>query len=100
MNEIIQPLLTLMNDVKEVKAYLQSLKQTRAEKFKESWIDGQDVMLVLKISKRTLQSLRDNGTLPFSRIKGKFYYRVSDLDALLENNYSGNFKKPDSYGNQ
>lgn len=89
-----------MNDVKEVKAYLQSLKQTRAEKFKESWIDGQDVMLVLKISKRTLQSLRDNGTLPFSRIKGKFYYRVSDLDALLENNYSGNFKKPGSYGNQ
>ena len=99
MNEIIKPLLTLMNDVKEVKAHLQNLKQTRAEKFKECWIDGQDVMLALKISKRTLQSLRDNGTLPFSRIKGKFYYKVSDLEALLENNYSGNIKKPVSYGN-
>ena len=99
MNELIQPLLTLMNDIKEVKAYLQNLKQTRAETFKESWIDGQDVMLALNISKRTLQSLRDKGTLPFSRINGKFYYKVSDLEALLENNYSGDIKKPDRYGN-
>ncbi|MBN1185685.1 MAG: helix-turn-helix domain-containing protein [Bacteroidales bacterium] len=99
MNELIQPLLTLMNDIREVKAYLQNLKQTRAEKFKECWIDGQDVMLALNISKRTLQSLRDKGILPYSRISGKFYYKVSDLEALLENNYSGNIKKPLGYGN-
>ncbi len=65
MNELIQPLLTLMNDIREVKACMQILKQTHAEKFKESWIDAQDVMLALNISKRTLQSLRDKGILPY-----------------------------------
>jgi hypothetical protein len=99
MNDIIQPLLTLINDIKEVKACLHTLKQTHAEKFKESWIDGQDVILALNISKRTLQSLRDKGILPYSRINGKFYYKVSDLEALLENNYSGNIKKPLKDGN-
>ena len=99
MNEIIQPLLTLINDIKEVKACLHTQKQTHAEKFKESWIDGQDVILALNISKRTLQSLRDKGILPYSRINGKFYYKVSDMEALLENNYSGNIKKPLKDGN-
>ncbi|MCK9205571.1 MAG: helix-turn-helix domain-containing protein [Salinivirgaceae bacterium] len=63
------------------------------------WLDNQDVMQILHISPRTLQTLRANGTLPFSRIKGKFYYKVSDLVALLESNYTANLKKPDSYGN-
>lgn len=99
MNEVFQSLLALANDIKEVKACLQTMKQTRAEKFKELWIDGQDVMLALNISQRTLQTLRDNGTLPFSRISGKFYYKVSDLEALLESNYSGKLKGLDRYGN-
>jgi hypothetical protein len=93
MNEIIQSLLQISGDIKEVKAQLQLMKQTRAEKFKESWIDGQDVMLALNISKRTLQTMRDNGTLPYSRINGKFYYKVSDLETLLEDNYSMNPQK-------
>jgi hypothetical protein len=63
------------------------------------WLDNQDVMQILHISPRTLQTLRANGTLPFSRIKGKFYYKVSDLAALLESNYTANLKKPDNYGN-
>lgn len=63
------------------------------------WLDNQDVMQMLHISPRTLQTLRSNGTLPFSRIKGKFYYKVADLEALLNSNYTANLKKPNSYGN-
>lgn len=92
MMEIMQALLKLSGDIKEVKAYLQAFKKTRAENFKESWIDGQDVMLALIISKRTLQTLRDSGVLPYSRINGKFYYKVADLEKLLESNYSQNLK--------
>jgi len=98
MNEIMQALLNLSGDIKELKAQLQQLKKSRAEKFQDEWIDGQDVMLALNISKRTLQTLRDGNVLPFSRINGKFYYKVSDLEELLENNYSGNSKKLGSYG--
>jgi hypothetical protein len=36
------------------------------------WLDHQDVCLKLKISKRTLQTLRDNGTLAYTKI-GKPY---------------------------
>jgi len=63
------------------------------------WLDNQDIMQILHISPRTLQTFRSNGTLPFSRIKGKFYYKVSDLEALLENNYSAKANKTNRYGN-
>ncbi|WP_051568026.1 helix-turn-helix domain-containing protein [Draconibacterium orientale] len=92
MMEITQLLLELSSAIKEIKAHLLVLKQTRTEKFKQAWIDGQEVMLALSISKRTLQSLRDAGTLPYSRINGKFYYKVADLEKLLESNYSQNLK--------
>ena len=33
----------------------------------EDWIDNQDVMNTLHISQRTLQALRSNGTIKFSK---------------------------------
>ena len=92
MEEIVKGILALSGELKEVKAQLQYLRKTRIEIFNESWIDGQEVLLALNISQRTLQTLRDSGTLPFSRLNGKFYYKVSDLEALLESNYSRNLK--------
>lgn len=88
MNEIIDLILKLFQEMKAIKAILEVFQKTRLEKFKEAWIDGQDVMQVLHISKRTLQSLRDSGVLPYSRINGKFYYKLSDIENILESNYS------------
>ena len=96
MIEVFDMLLKLAQDVKTIKAYLQNAHRSRLEQFNDEWIDGQDVMQTLHISKRTLQSLRDSGTLPYSRINGKFYYKVSDMEALLDSNYSPT--KPNSYG--
>lgn len=52
------------------------------------WMDNQDVMLTLHISLRSLQTLRSNGTLPYSRIRNKIYYRRRDIERLLNENYS------------
>lgn len=53
----------------------------------EDWLDAQDVMRYLHISPRTLQTLRTNGTLPFSRIGNKLYYLRQDVERILRNNY-------------
>ena len=47
------------------------------------WLDNDDVCRILRISKRTLQTLRDNGTLPYFKLGGKVLYRESDLEELL-----------------
>ncbi len=47
------------------------------------WIDNQDVCQMLNISPRTLQMLRDNGTLAYSQINRKVYYRPEDVESIL-----------------
>ncbi|MFD1015782.1 helix-turn-helix domain-containing protein [Winogradskyella rapida] len=94
MTEIIDLILALSQDIKDLKARIELLRQSRAEVLKDTWIDNQDVLQTLHISKRTLQTLRTNGTLPFSKVKGKFYYKVADIEQLLqENYYNHNFKQ-------
>mgnify|MGYP003213509565 CR=1 FL=1 len=39
------------------------------------WMDNQDVCQQLRISPRTLQTLRDNGTLAYSQIGHKIFYK-------------------------
>ncbi|MDR2919828.1 MAG: helix-turn-helix domain-containing protein [Tannerella sp.] len=49
----------------------------------EKWIDNQEVCEILGISKRTLQTLRDTGKLPFTMIEHKVYYRPKDVEAFI-----------------
>lgn len=53
------------------------------------WVDAEDVLEKLHITPRTLQRWRINGMIPYSRVKGKCYYRKSDILVLLMNNYNG-----------
>ncbi|NDP20908.1 MAG: helix-turn-helix domain-containing protein [Paludibacter sp.] len=49
----------------------------------KKWLDNQDVCLILNISKRTLQTYRDNGTLPYSQVNHKMYYKPSEIEQVL-----------------
>ncbi len=60
-------------------------------------LDGQDIMQILHISPRTLQTLRSNGTLPYTRIGNKIYYHRQDLERILQSNYVM-FKIKERYG--
>ena len=48
-----------------------------------NWLDHQDVCQRLKISKRTLQTLRDNGTLAYTKIGNRTYYLPEDVDSIV-----------------
>ena len=88
MNDLVDIILQLSQDIKVLEAYLEYYRKSRMQQFKESWVTGQDVMEMLGISKRKLQSLRDSKTLPCAKLDGKFYYKMTDVERLLENRYS------------
>lgn len=92
MNELLNALTQLSKDIKELKELIKVRLKSQSDFFAELWLDNQDVSIALHLSKRTLQNLRDNGILPYSRIQNKFYYKVSDILALLDSNYYRNIK--------
>ena len=65
----------------------------------EELLDGQDIMQLLHISPRTLQTLRSNGTIPYTRIGRKIYYLREDIERILRNNYIMT-KIEDRYGKE
>ncbi|MDP2455302.1 MULTISPECIES: helix-turn-helix domain-containing protein [unclassified Kaistella] len=47
------------------------------------WLRTSEVRKLLNISSGTLQNLRINGTLPYSKIGGSLFYNKKDIEKLL-----------------
>jgi hypothetical protein len=53
----------------------------------DTWIDNEQFMFLMKISRRTAQTYRDERKISFSQIGNKIYYKVADVDKLFEENH-------------
>ncbi len=53
------------------------------DKQEKKWLTTYEVCQVLKISKRTLQTLRDNRTLPYTKIGNITYYKEEDVVSII-----------------
>lgn len=50
----------------------------------KEWIEGKTLAASLNISLKTLQSLRESGKLSFSAVGKKVYYKVAEVQKLLD----------------
>ena len=50
----------------------------------KEWIEGKTLAASLNIPLRTLQSLRESGKLSFSAVGKKVYYKVAEVQKLLD----------------
>lgn len=92
MKEIFELLIYLNRDVQNIIEFLEENQKSGLEQLKDQWVDSQQVMQMLNISPRTLSSLRSKRVLPYAKINRKLFYRVNDLEEILESTYS--FKPP------
>ena len=54
------------------------------------WLKSHEVMRMLTVSPNTLQAMRVNGSLPFTKIGGVIFYDYEDIDKMLKANKSNN----------
>lgn len=60
---------------------------TSAEKLAgKSWLTNAEAMEYLGLSRPTLARYRKSGRLPYSKVLANIYYRLADVEALLEGN--------------
>ena len=67
--------------VNEIKKILQAPGTERKE-----WLKTSDVLDLLSCSQGTLQNLRVNGTLPYTKMGGTIYYSRKNVIMVLEGN--------------
>jgi 3-methyladenine DNA glycosylase Tag len=71
---------------------LNSTLESNQKPKQETFLDNQEFIQLMNISKRTAQTWRDEGKVSFSQIGSKIYYKMKDVEVLLDKNYNKAFK--------
>ncbi|PKR80699.1 DNA-binding protein [Brumimicrobium salinarum] len=77
------------DDLREFKhELLEEIKSLINEEKPEpkKWLKSSQVRKMLSISSGTLQTLRVDGVIPFSRVGGSIYYAYDDIVKILKEN--------------
>jgi hypothetical protein len=74
-----------LNDFKRQLLFeIKSLLKEHVGAPSKKYLKSKDVRKLLNISPGTLQNLRVNGTLPFSKIGGVIYHDADDIQQMLQ----------------
>jgi hypothetical protein len=71
--------IELLDDIKK-------LFSGSSDQPQKKWLKSPEVRKLLNISAGTLQNLRINGTLPYTKVGGVIYYDTEDITKVLNNN--------------
>lgn len=88
-NRMYREQLITMEDLNEFRTLLlndlKGIMQSKPLQQKQ-WLKSNEVRKLLNISPGTLQNLRINGTLTYTKIGGIMYYDQTDIEKLLNGN--------------
>ena len=73
----------LLSGVETLTGKVDALCRRCSDKRVSKWLDGEQACRLLRISPRTLQTLRDNGTLAYTKIGNRTYYLPEDVERIV-----------------
>lgn len=69
----------------EIEALLSKQPSAAPPKTEKQWLKSFEVKKLLRLSAGKLQSLRDNGVIPFKKLGNVTYYDLEKIQELMEN---------------
>ena len=76
----------LMTKIDMIAKFVAAQQAKENEEPTDDWVDSYEVCTFLKISSRTLQRLRAAHAVNYSLIRGKSFYKISEIQRLLNDN--------------
>ena len=73
----------LLDFKKELLDGIKRLLEAQATKSVKKWMKSYEVEKLLEISPGTLQTFRNNGTIPYTKIGGSIYYDPQDIEKVM-----------------
>lgn len=78
--------------ISKIEQIQQSVSSRMAPK-QEIFLDNEEFIKTMKISRRTAQTWRDEGKISFSQVGNKIYYKLSDIEKTMQEHYNKSFAK-------
>ena len=80
----------ILNEIQEIKTAVEN--GSKENHSVDKWLDNDEAAALLKVTKRTLQTYRDEGEIAFSQKGSKIYYRSTDIEEFLLRHHHKAFK--------
>lgn len=74
----------LMGKIDHLNDKIDNISVAKNDGFKDRWYVTEEVCKLLNVSRRTLQTMRDNKVIAFKKTGRKIYYKASEIEAYLE----------------
>lgn len=75
---------TLLSESQRLARQVEILSQKCQDKRLQKWLTGEDVCDILKISQRTLQTMRSRHKICYAQLGRKFYYRPEEVELVIK----------------
>ena len=73
----------LIDETRRLTQRVESLSQKCQDKRLQKWLTGEDVCAILKISSRSLQTMRSKHKICYAQLGRKFYYRPEEVELVI-----------------
>lgn len=84
-------LAAIKDSLQQIKDHLKNVTSPA-----EHFLNTDEFVKLMSVSPRTAQVWRDEGLIGFSQQGKKIYYRMSDIEAFLKQNYQAPFYEEDN----
>ncbi|WP_225035110.1 helix-turn-helix domain-containing protein [Winogradskyella sp. SM1960] len=94
MAEFKHPINDSLKKINERLEYL--IKQQKINNIQSpeyTILDNADILQLFKITTKTASTWRNEGILPYLKIKNKVFYKLSDMHEVIDANYNPSKKK-------
>lgn len=73
----------LLSEVGQLTQRVEQLSRKCQDKRFQKWLTGEDVCALLKISQRSLQTMRSKHKICYAQLGRKFYYRPEEVELVI-----------------
>jgi len=87
MNNTETQQITLKEIQNKLDILITKINRLQKNKLENQIIDNADFIQLMNVSNSTAKNWRNKGVIPYSQIESKFYYKVVDIQKLLDDNY-------------
>ena len=74
----------LMDEMRRLTQRVELLSRKCQDKRLQKWLTGEEVCAILKISQRSLQTMRSKHKICYAQIGKKFYYRPEEVELVIK----------------
>jgi hypothetical protein len=85
-SEAYKDLVNKINTIAKFVIAIKAREEGKENSDDNDWVDSYEVCTFLKISGRTLQRLRASRAVNYSLIRGKAFYKISEIQRLMNDN--------------